>query len=201
LHSCWCILLFDCGLNSNSYLNSNLFELDLERRGIEIRKKNPKQPNPSFSPRPISFPAAQSGPAPSPSFPSLARPKRLSPSPLTSGPASPHPGPYARPGLLPRRTRSGPVQPAIPARPAPQPASTLPCLTPLTPRTHCQPAQARPQSARPARPTLLSLTRWPHPPGSPSTSRNGCARPAEIPGETTGGFLPQPRPQSPASLL
>ena len=124
------------------------------------------------------------------------KPNKPEPSPTLSSRPKPSARPMPHPGPLP--LAPGPLRHS-PARPSP--ASTLPCLTPLTPRTHCQPAQARPQSARPARPTPLSLTRWPHPPGSPSTSRNGCARPAEIPGETTGGFLPQPRPQSPASLL
>ena len=58
LHSCWCILLFECGLNSNSNLNSNLFGLEIEKKEkIEIEKEpnpraspNPKQPSPWENP-------------------------------------------------------------------------------------------------------------------------------------------------------
>jgi hypothetical protein len=99
LHSCWFILLFECGLNSNSNLNSNLFEL-------EIRKGNKTQ-NQTQDPAQTSFPnPAQVYPAPAHS--SLSFPR----SPTRDGPLHP----LLRTALS--RTRLTPAQhPAQPTRP------------------------------------------------------------------------------------
>ena len=83
LHSCWCIILFECGLNSNFDLNSN-FVCSRNRKGAQTlelaqTQKNPAQlgskPNPRTplpSARSISFHSRPSLPLlPSPRGPHL----------------------------------------------------------------------------------------------------------------------------------
>ena len=48
LHSCWCILLFECGLNSKLCLNSNFVGIRNGReKEIEEERKPKPQPNPT----------------------------------------------------------------------------------------------------------------------------------------------------------
>jgi hypothetical protein len=129
LHSCWCILLIECGLNSNFYLNSNLFELEIAK--IRNRKENQTQyeaqssplgPKPSLhsirpsnplSPipfaRPVPTPSAHPARGPVPSSRSL--PAQLSARAPSAQRAIASP-PHARPVPLPRRARlSAPIFP------------------------------------------------------------------------------------------
>jgi len=113
VHSCWCILLIECGLNSNFYLNSNLFELEIEKIRNRKRKAKPKtQLNPRPRPGPLSL------------FPVTAQHSPLQPSSFPRGPASffPQPArarhlPSPLPGL-PRlsTSRSSPATHPYPAR-------------------------------------------------------------------------------------
>ena len=146
MHSCWCILLVECGLNSNFYLNSNLFELEIGKIRNRKRKAKPKTqplPGPPPSPlRPSSFPRG-----PAPFFPQPARARHL-PSPL--------------PGLP--RARSGPN------------AHAGVHLTPHSPGPACQRSARSLSAASPAtdRPgpcvSAFSLLSQPHPRSPPRCS-------------------------------
>ena len=164
MHSCWCILLIECGLNSNFYLNSNLFELGIEK--IRNRKENQTQYEAQTRP---AFPAAQT-------HSSLS---------LPVGPVHPSSSFFSRsvrPTLWPSsRQRTRVPRPAHPRSacslsltapqahpPAPQPA--LPASAPhrLPPGPARQPAFAHRLRIAPL---LPPLTRGPRPPVS-SSSRN-----------------------------
>src|SRR6185312_12196668 len=108
VHSCWCILLNECGLNSNLHLNSNLFELGIEK---EIEKETNPNPIPEahqLNPGPVCFPLGPTQPLPAA--------RRLHP---LSGP-HPHPGSSAaqRPARQPAQ-RPFPRFPALPVSPVP----------------------------------------------------------------------------------
>ena len=111
LHSCWCILLFECGLNSKLYLNSNFVGIRNRReKEIEEERKPKPQPNPTAQAhsslslpagplRPSSrrgpnstsaWPASRSGPAQQPAQPTRAPfPLRSARSPQPAPPRSP----------------------------------------------------------------------------------------------------------------
>ena len=151
MHSCWCILLIECGLNSNFYLNSNLFELGIEK--IRNRKQTQNHLNPV-----------------SPTKPEVAHGSLSFFQPKPGGPISPHAGPVFSPHgphhspaspCAQRQSRFGPR--------SAQPASARPRLTPLTSRPHW--SEPSPSSAqdprRDAAPLLHAATRCPLPRGPP----------------------------------
>ena len=160
MHSCWCILLFECGLNSNLHLNSNLFELEIEEKKFWKRKtsQNPKPgpSQPSTGPLPPLSPAAHI-------FPSW--PVSFLPAPAAHAAAlsSARPGLPSPPGpVFP--TRSSPDR--LPARPTPAaqltpPRAGLRSSAPSSPGpqasrdTHTPPRSARsqPRSHRQLDPT------------------------------------------------
>ena len=135
MHSCWCIFLFECGLNSNLHLNSNLFELEIEKREkIEIEKKTqnpfparPQATQPSIQPRGPSNPHGRHGPS------------SLSPQHGPGLPRLPRPAPHS---ARQRATRPGPPRVA-PRSPADRPT---PRVRPVVPA-----ALARATAAAPAR--------------------------------------------------
>jgi len=137
LHSCWCIFLFECGLNSNSYLNSNFVR---NRKEKEIEKE-PKIPAQTLSPSRPS--AAQVSLLPLPSR--AAQPARHLPSPRDAPARPKHPA-HSSP---PRARAHGPLA-APPARP------------PLTPHSPGPPASVHPLHPQSARASPSSLTGRPH---------------------------------------
>ena len=92
----------------------------------------------------------------------------------------------AQPNATARSTSLSP----FPSRPSP--ACSLFSHRPRLPRAPWPSPCARPLPLRSARERVacVPLTCRPHTPDSPSTSRNGCARHAEIPGEPS---FPSPR--------
>ena len=188
MHSCWCILLIECGLNSNFYLNSNLFELGIEK--IRNRKENQTQYEAQTRP---AFPADQThsslslpvGPVHPSSFffP-------LGPTHTLAQLAPAHPRPTARsPPLalqpLPHRA-SGPPASA---------AARAPRLSPAPPATWAR-TSASLRSPPAHRPSPLAAARAHLSVPSPSfISRPRRVRPgiaAVIPGD----HLPSPAPRS-----
>ena len=193
MHSCWCILLIECGLNSNFHLNSNLFELGIEK---EIEKEtnpnpipeahqlNPVQPRPT--PSHFFFPEAQSHASP--------RPARLS-----SSPGPDVPGPISR--VSPRNAfshsaadSSGPRGRTVPFPRLPR--AGMPCSAPPVRRLRRGPPQSRsPTCQLPSTPDLLEAvprsgitvssatprSRSNQPPQSSPGSRAGTH--AQIPGQ------------------
>jgi len=123
VHSCWCILLIECGLNSNLHLNSNLFELEIEEKKFWKRKtsQNPK---------------------PGPSQPSTCQPlPLLYPRPNPRRPSQQcHPGSARSPACPASR---GPVRPALPLAQQPAEHAPRPCQ-PGPSRQHRPPPPATP---------------------------------------------------------
>jgi hypothetical protein len=121
LHSCWCILLFECGLNSNLNLNSNFVWI---RKEIEIRKENP---NPQTQP-------------------SKPQPKPTSPSPFPHGP---HVGPVPRRAAQ-RPAHLSPSRLAPPASASPHSSRAAP-HAPRPPDLPVPPASGTPLALAPSR--------------------------------------------------
>jgi len=173
LHSCWCILLFECGLNSNSDLNSN-FVWIRNRKGEIERKPKTKTQNPTRSP-PLSLVQ------PKTQLAAQHRPTLLSRSPL--GPAQPakaHFGPDSRVSPL-----SGPLRHS-PARPSPAPSA-------------CQPGPARQPAPRvaalsPAPPDHPG----PHGSSFPSAEQRNCGRGRDLRPQSPPGSR-RTRPQIPGA--
>ena len=134
--------------------------------------------------QPSLGPLLHSGPNPFPFFPTTPAHFSLYPASPASVPtlAQRHP-PHSPHTSRSRSARVGHAPPLL-AQQALTPS--LRSSPTRTARTHPTDGAALPVSQRAARSRSaaphISLTRWPHPPGSPSTSRNGCARHAEIPG-------------------
>ena len=132
MHSCWCILLNECGLNSNLHLNSNLFELGIEK---EIEKET----NPNPIPEAHQLNPVQPRPTPSHFFSPRPNPTRL-PGQLASPPRPAQTSP-ARSRASARVTLS-PTPPltarAHGAEPSPSPVCPAPgCPAPLRPCVAC----------------------------------------------------------------
>jgi hypothetical protein len=202
VHSCWCILLFECGLNSNLHLNSNLFELEIEEKKFWKRKtsQNPK-PRPSQHSTDPLLPLLS--PRPSPSRPSAAQ---VSPS-LPCGPhlsllaqflssraSSPRRSPFlrtARPALTSRSPRARaqlarpvclPAGPASqPLSPARSPRSAAPRALPLTSGAHPSAPSPSPRRAQQSPNPRRGFRRPPlsgaHAQASPSRPTNSAPRP------------------------
>ena len=90
LHSCWCIILIECGLNSNLYLNSNFVWIrnrkereNRDRKGAQTLELAQTQNNPAHGktqPNPPSlraFPFLFPGPNPQPRLRRPSSPLRL----------------------------------------------------------------------------------------------------------------------------
>jgi hypothetical protein len=117
VHSCWCIVLFVLGLNSN------LFEFKRNGlNGLSVEKEKGKEEGKEAAQNPLAR-------GPTPSQPEL-HPLSLSPLSRTASPAHVHPSPFLSLPIGAHRSASSPfpsamaVQPAagISAPPAPGPA-------------------------------------------------------------------------------
>ena len=181
LHSCWCILLFECGLNSKLYLNSNFVGIRNRReKEIEEERKPKPQPNPTAQAHSsLSLPAGPLRPS------SRRGPNFTSAWPaFHSGPARSPAAQHARPSPAPALARPSTLAAAVPRRPAtkpaPRPCQLGPACRRPSPadraprRSHCQPGptrQVRPpplatDSVFPAG-DLASFPLGAPPPGSP----------------------------------
>ena len=182
LHSCWCILLFECGLNSNLNLNSNFVWIRNRKGEIERKpktKNSKPNPQPTSLPRPAQNPASSSAPAHS-SLPLTTRPSPTRNGPLPP-PFSPWPAqliptrrsPTLAPARLgaptsdPARCTGLPQTPHWPARTSspPHPLPGRPHWQVLLPRTALAAQRPRPS---PANHGGVTIER--DPPGSPPAS-------------------------------
>ena len=166
MHSCWCILLFECGLNSNSYLKSNFVGIRNGReKEIEEERKPKPQPNPTAQAHSsLSLPAGPLRPS------SRRGPNFTSAWPaFHSGPARSPAAQHARPSPAPALARPSTLAVAVPRRPATKPAPR-PC--------QLGPACRRPSPAdrAPRSPDPVSLTALAHLPDLSSSSRNARPR-------------------------
>ena len=159
MHPCWCILLNECGLNSNFHLNSNLFELGIEK---EIEKETNPNPIPEahqLNPvRPTTSAQLPFFPlSPRPAYPPRAHSRAAQPLPTPAHTRAPAPSPLAQ-RRPPARHRPNPLpsQPSRGALARPPSADRGPRLPgsplPLTTRARWQLRLPRLRNARPRSP-------------------------------------------------